>query len=202
MIILKKDKSHGARQKGACDFLSLALKRKTTYEFSDKKVKKKDIKKILEAARWAPSCSNVQPWNFIVVEEREKIRALIDCASFGVFHTDPPVVIAIMLDSSCWSKEDHRCVVNDKLGIMEAYLCISTCASNMIFEAESLGINTSLLTPHLKEASKILQVRPEDSVHLLVCVGYEKKGAYQKIRERKDLNKLVYKDYFGGKYSL
>ena len=47
------------------DFLSLSKSRRTTYEFSDKSVKDKDLNKILEAARWAPSCANSQPWKFI-----------------------------------------------------------------------------------------------------------------------------------------
>src|SRR3989344_5213048 len=111
-------------------FLRLAKSRKTTYEFSDKKVEDSDLKKVLEAARWSPSCSNAQPWHFIVVRDKEKIAELI------------------------------------------------------------------------KTASKILKLREGDAIPILIGLGYEKKGAFQKPRTRKDLKKLVSGEYFGGKIRL
>ena len=60
------------------DFLELAKKRKTTFEFSNKQVSGKDILKLLEVARWVPSCTNSQPWHFIVIKnEKNKWLELI-----------------------------------------------------------------------------------------------------------------------------
>ena len=42
------------------EFLNILKNRKTAYEFSLKKIDKKDIMSILEAARWAPSSHNSQ----------------------------------------------------------------------------------------------------------------------------------------------
>ena len=72
------------------NFFKLVKSRKTTYEFTDKKIKDADIKKILEAARWAPSCSNVQPWHFIVVKDKKRISDLMKLAFYGAFHSPPP----------------------------------------------------------------------------------------------------------------
>ena len=60
------------------DFLKIARTRKTTYEFLTKKVDEGHIIKIMEAGRWAPSCSNSQPWHFIVVKDKERIKKMID----------------------------------------------------------------------------------------------------------------------------
>src|SRR3989344_2581411 len=103
------------------DFLTLALNRKTTYEFSERKIKDNSILKILEAARWSPSCSNSQPWHFIIIKNAETIKKLINISSYGGFHTDPSLIIAVVLDFECWESSEHRCVVNNKAGTIEAY---------------------------------------------------------------------------------
>lgn len=53
-------------------FLQLVKARRTIRSsFLSKPVSSDDIKFVLEAARWAPSGHNAQPWEFIVVEEEE-----------------------------------------------------------------------------------------------------------------------------------
>ena len=47
--------------------------------FADRMVDPSTLRSVLEAARWAPSCSNEQPWNFIVAtrdDPREFARML------------------------------------------------------------------------------------------------------------------------------
>jgi len=46
--------------------LELLKKRKSPVAFSDREVSKDQIKQIFEAARWAASCFNEQPWRFMV----------------------------------------------------------------------------------------------------------------------------------------
>src|SRR5579864_1013005 len=46
----------------------------------DLDVTDEQIEFILEAARWAPSAGNSQPWEFIVVRDRELRMAIIDIA--------------------------------------------------------------------------------------------------------------------------
>jgi nitroreductase len=56
------------------DLLTLAKQRCTTRGFTDKKIEKEDLDKILEAARVAPSACNRQPQRIIVVEKHENIK--------------------------------------------------------------------------------------------------------------------------------
>ncbi len=183
-------------------FFELAQNRKTTYEFHNKKIANRSLKKILEAGRWAPSCSNTQPWHFIVVKNPKRIEELMKTASYGAFHSDPSLIIALVLDTKCWESADHRCVKDAKLGIYEAYICIGQPALNMVFEAEELGIATALLTPKQTDAAAILKIRAGDVVPLLVAFGYEKKGSFQKPHKRKKLSEITSAEYFGGKLSL
>ncbi|MBU2646783.1 nitroreductase family protein [bacterium] len=53
--------------------------------FSDRPVEKNKLQSLLEAARWAPSCFNAQPWSFIVAtkEQPEAYQRLLACLLEG-----------------------------------------------------------------------------------------------------------------------
>ena len=80
-------------------FLELTKKRKTTYSFSDKQISDSNLNKILEAARWAPSCSNSQPWDFIVVKDKKRVNELMRHVNYGLFHNNPSMIIACVLNT-------------------------------------------------------------------------------------------------------
>jgi len=51
--------------------------------FSDKTISEKNLQSLFEAARWAPSCFNEQPWLFIYArkEDRSKFNKILNCLS-------------------------------------------------------------------------------------------------------------------------
>lgn len=59
-------------------FLELVKSRRTIRRFKSDPVPDECIEKILEAARWAQSGGNGQPWEFIVIKNRETIRKIAD----------------------------------------------------------------------------------------------------------------------------
>ena len=52
-------------------FLELVKKRRSIRRFKPDPVPDEYIKKIIEAARWAPSGFNLQPWEFVVVKDQK-----------------------------------------------------------------------------------------------------------------------------------
>ena len=189
------------------NFLALTKARKTTYEFDRKNISKSNILKILEAARWAPSCGNVQPWHFIVVENRETIRRLTDTTHYvhaPFIHPLPPTIIAFVFPSEkefnligepktfphCCKKKICKQHEN------ELELCLSIAAFSATLAATDLGISSCILTPEQDLASKILKIKDKSAVRLLVGLGYEKKNAFQKKRTRKPLQELVSYEYY------
>ena len=58
--------------------LAVAKSRRTCRNFSSRPVPEDAVEKILEAARWAPSGANSQPWTYIVVRSPEVRRQLFD----------------------------------------------------------------------------------------------------------------------------
>lgn len=58
------------------DFIALAQSRRSVRKFSERPVSRADLFRVLDAARWAPSNHNRQPWRFLVIEDRIKITKL------------------------------------------------------------------------------------------------------------------------------
>ena len=50
--------------------------RRSIRHYKEKEVEPELIEKLLESARLAPSGSNTQPWNFIIVRNRDTIEKL------------------------------------------------------------------------------------------------------------------------------
>lgn len=63
------------------DLLAVIQKRRSVRVYKTGKVSDEQLQMILEAARWAPSGANTQPWELVVTRDRKKmkrIRAIYD----------------------------------------------------------------------------------------------------------------------------
>lgn len=54
--------------------LQIIKKRRSVRVYKTGKVTDQQLEAILEAARWAPSGANTQPWEFVVTRDREKMK--------------------------------------------------------------------------------------------------------------------------------
>jgi len=50
--------------------------RRTIRKYTDKPVSREIVEKLIEAARWAPSAHNLQPWKFVVLDDKDIITKL------------------------------------------------------------------------------------------------------------------------------
>ena len=59
----------------------LIAKRWSPYSFANRSVSDEDLRSLFEAARWAPSSYNEQPWSFIVAkkEDAEEFARVLSC---------------------------------------------------------------------------------------------------------------------------
>src|SRR5688572_2705801 len=51
------------------------------YGFADRPVSREDVRSLLEAARWAPSSYNEQPWSYILAtrEDAQEFEKVLSC---------------------------------------------------------------------------------------------------------------------------
>jgi len=165
----------------------------TTCDYSDKKVSGKALLSILEAARWAPSSLNLQPWRFIVVKNRQAIKALLESAYYGLFHTPPAAIICIAVPREFNDAKKHRGAMKGKLGYDEAMLNAGMPSILMALAAQDMGLSTCILTLDEKKIAKLLGMRTGDRVPIAVGIGHKAGGKQCSgfTHERHPLHNLV-----------
>jgi len=77
------------------DALEAIFTRRSIRRYTGEPVAADDVKMILEAGMNAPSANNSQPWHFIVVDEREKLNAIMEVHPYSRMLAEAPVAIVI-----------------------------------------------------------------------------------------------------------
>lgn len=138
--------------------------RRSVRSYSDKKIGRQDIEKILEAAIWAPSGKNGQPWRFQIIEDKELICALSEFSVYRDWLRQASCQIAVYLDKSRsynYVKDVQSC---------------GAAIQNMLLRAHSLDIGSCWIGEVLPLADKIKNVCGVKGVDLelmaVVAFGY------------------------------
>jgi len=139
------------------------------------------LKKILEAARLAPSASNRQDWKFIIVRNKETKKKLAEAAFSQTFIGEAPIVIVAC---GIEPKELMAC------GQSAYTVDVSIACSFMILQAYELGLGTCWIGAFEEdEVKKILKIPKEVRVVAMTPLGYPNQPPSQKFRKR--LNEIV-----------
>jgi len=93
------------------EVIEAILKRCSIRKWKDKGVNREIILKVLEAGRRAPSWTNAQPWRFIVVQDKGKLRDLAKAAGGQEAVSSAPVVIVSCAFPNDFSKVAYRKVL-------------------------------------------------------------------------------------------
>lgn len=113
--------------------LSLIKTRRSIRKYKGQPISDSDLKKILEAGRWAPSGANLQPWRFIVVQNKVLIKQISEVCYFGPIKSrhvgEAATVIIICGDSrsmgNTWEKD---CMIaGTNMTLMATALKIGSC---------------------------------------------------------------------------
>jgi len=154
--------------------------RRSVRSYRDDPVPEEAIALVLEAARWAPSAVNSQPWHFVVVRSAGRRRALAEQARlFGVLRwkhlAAAPVVVA---------------VVGDRRGNRWCPVDCGLAGQNLMLAAHALGLGTCWVGGFEQaQVRGILGVPPGLEVIGLVTLGYPAREP--KAPPRLPLEKLV-----------
>lgn len=158
------------------ELLDFLKERRSIRMFKNTPIPDEEIEMILEAGRVSPSASNKQPWEFIVIKNKEIINKLASIAIYGRFISKAPVVIAIVGKID----ENPRWYVQDT----------SLVSMNMMLMAWALGIGTCWIGSIDREKAKeILGVAGYDFLLTVLPMGYIS-GKIPKPTPRKDMAKI------------
>ena len=138
------------------DTLEAIRKRRSVRKFTGELIPREDLEKIVDAGRLAATGSNHQPWDFIVVTDREMIDRLI---MVGKWMKKAGAIIAVVLDPySRWWVEDGSAAIENML-IASTALGYGSCW----VEGDSL--------PHEEELKTLLGVPKGKRLLALIPVG-------------------------------
>jgi len=83
-------------------------KRATIRRWKQTPVEKEKIVRVLEAGRRAPSWGNVQPWRFVVVQDKAKKEELAKCGGGQPQISTAPVIVVCCGSIEAFSRKMHR----------------------------------------------------------------------------------------------
>jgi 5,6-dimethylbenzimidazole synthase len=180
------------------DVFTAMKERRSCRNFLSDPVSEDTIKKILEAASWAPSPLNMQGWEFIVItnkEVKEKIYSESErCRKWALeksgwkwlggykvdFLKSAPVMIVIIGDPKKTGVDMF--MEEGKAGYQHA---CAAAIQNMHLAAHALGLGSLWFTFFDKQNLRdILGIDPEKTPVALVCLG--KAGSESQDMPRKD----------------
>jgi len=174
------------------------VRRYSVRGYQDKLVEKEKILQIVEAARLAPSTSNVQPWRFVVVEDPGLRDALVEKGMGLVvpnrWAKEAPVIIVICAHLD-WIV--HR--VGAKVADLQYYLLdIGIAGEHMVLTATEMGLGTCWIGWFREKAiKKILNIPRGWKVAALLTLGYPTEQDAQKPRSRLGLDEILFFNRLG-----
>lgn len=107
------------------EFQELIENRYSVRSYQDKVVEDDKVRRVLEAARIAPTAANKQPFSLIVVETRGKEEDLKSIYHADWFSEAPLVICACAIPSKGWTRRDGRCYVDVDVAIAMDHLILA-----------------------------------------------------------------------------
>ena len=170
--------------------------------FADRLVSENDLRRVLEAARWAPSSSNEQPWSFLVATKTypEDYQRLFSCLVPGnqLWAGQAPVLmlsVARLVFEEDGSPNRHA--MHD----------VGLAVENLIVQASALELFVHQMAGfEVDKARELFQIPPQYEPAAMIAIGYlgdpDTLPEKLRVRElaprtRKPLTEFVYTGRWG-----
>jgi nitroreductase len=148
---------------------ALIAERWSPYAFADRDVSAEDLRSLFEAARWAPSSYNEQPWSYLVATRGEPaeferlLSCLVDANQAWARHAP---VLGLGVTRHAFARNDKpNAAAEHDLGL---------AAGGLLVEATARGLVVHQMIGILPERARELYAIPEHSHALTgLAIGYE-----------------------------
>jgi len=158
------------------------LSRRSIRSYAPGTISQEDLKKILEAARWAPSAGNRQPWHFVVVLDDKLKNELVPACRHQSFIRDAACVIVGLADME----------LSPKWAIVDTTIALE----HIVLEAAELGYGSCWIGAFDESKVKaLLNIPDKYKVVALITIG--KPAESPGPRPRKTLNEIVSLNTYG-----
>jgi len=165
------------------DNLELLKLRRSIRVFQKKQIPRRKLEEIVNIARFAPTARNVQPWEFVVVTDKQKLAAFAALAENARFLAQAAACIVVFCAETKYYLEDG---------------CAATC--NILLAAAALGIVSCWVAGDKKsygeEVKSILGAPSGMKLVSLVALGYPQDKDVSKDIAKRQLKELIHWEKF------
>ena len=156
------------------DAMEAILTRRSIRKYTTQPVSDEVVKELLEAAMYAPSASNQQPWFFIVINDRKVLDEIPKYHAYSQMLKEAPLAVLVCCDRSLQKGE---------FGVQD---CVAA-TENLLLAAHAKGLGAVWLGVHTVEnimtgTRKLLKLPDNIMPITLISIGYP---AEEKIRQER-----------------
>ena len=171
----------------AKEIMDYIFQRRSIRKYVDKDVEEENLVLLLKAAMAAPTAANRQPWEFIVVTNREKLSELRSTLHEGQYNAPAAIVVCGNMHLA-FSNKDKDIWVQD----------CSAAIENMLIAATGIGLGSVWigLYPQLnkcKPVCRILNIPDQIIPMSVVYIGYP--DEYKEPRTQYNEKRVYWQEY-------
>ncbi|WP_188454060.1 nitroreductase family protein [Virgibacillus oceani] len=154
-------------RKAAHDIDPIYVKRWSPRAFMNKEVPKDILYSVFEAARWAPSAANIQPWRFITAQNEEERKKFLSFIYEGniAWCEKAPVLVAVVSKTDSTFTGGHNPSHAFDTGAAWGYLALEAARKGLVSHAMG-GFDH-------EKAKKVLNIPENYDIHAIIALGYQ-----------------------------
>ncbi|MGB7062765.1 MAG: nitroreductase family protein [Candidatus Zixiibacteriota bacterium] len=183
--------------------------RRTVRKYKSQPVPDEHVRRILDTARFAPTAGNVQPWRFVVIQDRarldglaemlrtsweekiaanqtldeEKKRSYTEGGKEAIADAmTAPVYIMVFVDTTAYAK----------YAVWDGCLAVE----NLMLAAKSLGYGTAFFTTYFPEEVVKSFLRAPDNLQFICATPVGIPEEWPEMPEKKSLDEMVFYESF------
>ena len=147
------------------DAMENILSRRSIRRYTTEPVSEETIKQLLEAAMSAPSANNQQPWQFVVIDDRELLDAITEVHRYAQMLKEAPLAILVCGDLQRAKHRDYW------------PLDCSAATENLLLAAHALGLGAVWLGVYPNEkrmegVRRLVRLPEQVEPFSLISIGY------------------------------
>jgi len=163
------------------DTIEAIKKRRSVRQFGDAAVPKGLIEQAVDAARFAATARNEQPWEFVAVTDRAAVGAVARMTDHGKFMAGAPACVAVFCRDTKYYLEDG-----------------AAATQNLLVAAAALGLGSCWIAgdkkPYAALIAEFLGVPAGFRLVSLVALGYPQGESV--LPEKRELKALLHWEKF------
>ncbi|TAH72871.1 MAG: nitroreductase family protein [Anaerolineaceae bacterium] len=168
--------------------MDVIFNRRSIRRYKKQAVEEEKIEKLLRAAMQAPSAANQQPWEFIVVQNKENLEKLAGISAYSKMVADAPLAIVLLGNEDRMRLQLHW--EQD----------MAAAAQNILLEATHLGLGgvwlgVAPMQDRMDLISELYELKSRLRPFCVIPIGYPEEGQQHKLVDRYDPDKVHYEKF-------